>query len=282
MAIKVNLSSVTFGSQGLDLAIQILNLYRYGTLDVPEYFGDHIRSNFSSPTVVFDNGEFFSTGPGQLVQFADFGAVRRAFSGEFDLIEPTLDAIRQLFNLPSNTNTFTGQQLIDSGLLEVSDFRFSFQHVDIDASSSDYLLRTFIFNSQSVQLSTNTTFTFDNGEIRLGNLDLAVRNGTDDFDFVTGGSANIFDLFNGFSLRALGNQLLLENTYDPFRLGEDLDGKDVPIEFEYNGVGRSLSAYDRENFELEQQFTPPRDGNGFDFASRVVFLLLSSPLVMCH
>ena len=72
------------GTINLELVRMIMNIYLYGELERPEYFGDHIRSEFERSIVTFDSAEFMTTGPGRFIEPAMFSVVQRFFSGEFN------------------------------------------------------------------------------------------------------------------------------------------------------------------------------------------------------
>jgi hypothetical protein len=112
------------------------NLFLYGQLTTPPEIFDRITHDVgtaSDTTVQLDMFSFMSTGPGRyaLPSLAPF--VQAFFTG----------------SAPALQGSFTAAQLIALGKATASDFTFSIQQYQIDPSSSDYPLRTYIYNTES-------------------------------------------------------------------------------------------------------------------------------------
>jgi hypothetical protein len=84
-------------------------------------------------------------------------------------------------------------------------FNFSFQHYALDSGSADYAQRTYILNTCSFKIASDTVFVFEQGNFRIENLH--ARAYQDNFDF------------NSDSWAAKLGNLLLKPEIDPYELG---------------------------------------------------------------
>ena len=210
----------------------ITSIYLYGSETPPEYFGDRIRDTKPNFKVKINIEAFFESGPGGVINPARFSAVEKFFDGDFSKPIVIVDGVEQM--------QFSGQELINKGVLSIDDFLLSIQHLFIHIGSNDYASRTYIYNRQSFDLTRETMFVWDeNGALRLEDAGMFVAsdvNDPDNFDFNTDNP-----------LLQIPN-LLLEDRIDPYGLGEDSTGNDVAIIFEYVGNPYLVTNSSGQNF----------------------------------
>lgn len=240
----INNTLLSSDTSDYTLITQILNIYRYGSLDVPEDYVDHIRHVKPEFTVQFSALEFMTTGPGRYVRAADFDAIKKIFDGDLGTPIELLDQLQVLLNDSSKT-VFSKDDLTSSGLFTEGDFLLVTKQTSIDTGSDDYAVRAFIFQTQQFEIADSIMLDLTHGEFNLTNVEVFPTRTGDNFDF---NSTNDWT--------QLGNDFLLEPSFDPYGLGE-LDGEDVKINFEYAGQGKLYNTYVEGDYIAEEASAPP-------------------------
>jgi hypothetical protein len=177
---------------------------------------------------------FMSTGPGRyaLPSLAPF--VQRFFGGG---LPSALQGI---------TGTYTVQQLIDKFHVDPSEFRFSFQQRGWQPNTSDYGLRTYIYNSEGFVLDPNTTFVFDGANSHIDNLKVFAFN--DNFDFNSGSSLAQL-------VAQLGDRVVLNPNIDPYNLADPNHTKrQVIISFTNKQGVAAVQGYNAASYDSDTRF----------------------------
>lgn len=195
------------------------NLFLYGELNKPSDIETRIRPSITPEIIVqIDVGSMMANGaPGDYARASQAKFVQSFFAGQIVGI----------------TGQKTIAQLKSQYGYSASDFQISiYQHL-YDAGGPTHAWRTYVFESQSYNLSDDVVFDFDNNVIT--NLKIAPVG--EDFDFVTGTDrATWFD------------QWILKTEVDPFLIGKKVD-------IEYVGATPVLhSIYTKSQFDQDKSF----------------------------
>ena len=202
-----------------DLSIEVMtSLYLYGTLTPPP-LEERIRSE-GTITVRLDARSFFDTGPGRLALPSLSSAVKGLFegNGKSAAVPPGSYTVSELKSLYGYVD---------------DDFRITLYQSSIDINSSDWMLRSYVYNSEGFRITDDTIFHFGS-EPNVSNL--TVRAFFDNFDFVTN------DI-----LQTIGGDMLLRQPIDPYEIGQTVnisftDGSSLPRTYarsDYdNDIGR--------------------------------------------
>ena len=181
----------------------ITNLFLYGTFDTPESYTSRLRSSSeidALPTDIFgykylsvkvEMQDYIENGPGRYAHASEAKVVQDFFNYNFVVIPPdgsyTKDQIQTMFGYDDD------------------DFAFTIQHLDIDKNSSDYAMRTYIYNNSRFEISDDVIFVVNGTERYIQNMAVHVRD--DDFDF------------NSKWWNQLGDEFYLEDEVDPYEIG---------------------------------------------------------------
>src|SRR3981189_37420 len=120
------------------------NLFLYGDKQTPpEVFGRIRAANTPPTSVQLDQQSFMDTGPGRYAK-ASMAPFVRNFFGFFNGLSGTLPTALQ--NLQGS---YTVAQLESQFGIDKHVFEFAFEQRNIDINSPDYIMRTYIYNSES-------------------------------------------------------------------------------------------------------------------------------------
>ncbi|MDA0780844.1 MAG: hypothetical protein O2942_01090 [Proteobacteria bacterium] len=135
--------------------------------------------------------DYIENGPGRYAHASEAKVVQDFFNYNFVVIPPdgsyTKDQIQTMFGYDDD------------------DFAFTIQHLDIDKNSSDYAMRTYIYNNSRFEISDDVIFVVNGTERYIQNMAVHVRD--DDFDF------------NSKWWNQLGDEFYLEDEVDPYEIG---------------------------------------------------------------
>ncbi len=185
---------------------KMTNIYLYGTKDTPEDYGDRLRTKEqyeNLPEIELDMGTYMGNGPGKYAHAAKAQIVQDFFDSK---------------KLPLGDNSYTKDDLKAKGYTE-SDFIFSIQHRNIDTESSDYAMRTYIYNNSDFEISSKAVFVVKGDERYIENMAVYAR--PDNFDFVSQDDST-----------SAGNKFL-QSQIDPYKIGRkvtiDFKDKSAPV-----------------------------------------------------
>lgn len=223
----------------------ITNLYLYGQVAPPAY-QDRLRSVATPNTTlkIILEPSYFTSGSGQYAYVARSEAVKSVFLGAGIFRQLTLG------------QTYSVADLKGRGATD-ADFRFSFQQVQQGLFEAGYTARTYIYNTQTYEISDDTLFYYNGENSYISNL--SVRPRPEDFDFVTG---------NPLVSQVEG--VLLEGVVDPFRMGRKVlmeylgnpgyynDSLKTYYDItDYNNENAAISATETNLLDALIQATPP-------------------------
>ena len=199
------MTTVTMGTwDNLDI-YTATSLYLYGQETVPSTYEERLRTTTEyaadNPLIVkLDAVSYMQSGAGRYAHASDISFVQDFYAGTISL----------------PPGTYTRQQLIDNHGFELEDFSVGYSQYRTDPNSSDYALRTYVFNSAGFALSADTEFKIHpNGAREITKLALLPLN--DNFDFDTDA-----DNISGVLLQQ-GNENILEPGVDPYGIGQRFD-----------------------------------------------------------
>ena len=202
---------------------KIISLYLYGTETPPSNYEDRLLSDGQSrPTAVVDAFSYMQEGSGRYAYASNAQVVQDFFdeSKTFPVGEWNKDQMQEILGYPSVDHQF-------------DDWHFAITQSEIGSDSSDYGIRSLIYNSTRFFLSEEATFVVnEDGSKYIKNM--AIYPEGDDFNFI-GGSWGAY----------LGN-FYLENEIDPYNIGETVYitfSGDVPME----------SVYTYEDYQQDKQ-----------------------------
>jgi len=239
--------------------VTIMNLYLYGQVDRPEYYGGHIRDNPQTITVEIDSMWVMSDqGPGRFLQPSFFSAIQTFFNGILDVT-----------NLPGFSIqtglSISGADLIAANIYDSTggDFILGFQQSEVASDAlgaqnlQDLDARGFIFNSSSFQLvPEDVIFQFDGNGLPVSVSGLNIRpysdqDNPDNFDFISGSGGN-----------STGNALL-GAMYDPYGLGNT-------VIITYTDTGRDFGSMTLAEFNAAPTEIPQSNATQVAFATEVL------------
>ncbi len=195
------------------LARKVTNLYLYGQDTTPSDLADAslIRPDpvLPEPTLEVNVQDYMQNGGGRFAIGPQFEIVRNFFDPGF--LTP---------DVPPRPEPYTKQEI--AAIFGLDDFGWNMQQLNFQDQTDDYAERTYVFNTQSFQISDDARFVVTpTGERRIFNFAIEPRKDIpDNFDFTGGGP-----------LTNLGNSLLVPKI-DPSGIGRTVKIKyvepDVP------------------------------------------------------
>ncbi len=175
------------------------NLFLYGTENTPANHTDRLRT-----TAEYQDEVIVEL---QMDSYMTTGAGRYAHPSMATFVQDFFNLTNQI-NLPPDR--YTKAQLIANHGYSEDDFKFAFKHYDIDSSSADYTLRTYIYNSAGYEINDDAVFVIENtgsGNIKYVE-NMSVHAFQDNFDFESDNP-----------LTQIGNDFFLGDEIDPYNIG---------------------------------------------------------------
>ncbi len=207
---------------------EITNLYLYGIKSTPPDKVDAalIRLNpLPDPIPVKVNASEYMQGPGRFALAANS------------------DLVKKFFTAPDIPGYTLGQKLSlnktdMADLLGIDSYGIEFNQYNYEDGQDDFAERVYIWNSTSCRLNDEAVFVIEaDGTRHIENLSVVpwVKTIPENFDFEGGGL-----------LTQLGNDLILEDRVDPFRIGRT-------VEFEFTEISSvpTDSFYDYQDYQAE-------------------------------
>ncbi|WP_080639371.1 VWD domain-containing protein [Teredinibacter turnerae] len=221
----------------------ITNLYLYGETTTPADYEERLRSTAEyqdTITVKLDMQAMMESGPGRYASAPQAQFVQDFFEN---------GTIQHPNGSGALVGSHTKAELVDLGFSEDL-FRFDFKQMFLDTGNSDYIYRTYIFNSQLFTLSDDTEFHFSGSTNTNYITDLEVRIFNEDFDFESS------EGITGFLVNSAN--VLLEEIIDPHDIGRTVD-------IEYSGTGSTFTG----NYTLANYNTEKTAFESIDFTEQV-------------
>ena len=197
------------------------SFYLYGTPTPPGDLNDRVRDPHRNVAVVIDAASFMSSGPGRYANPSQVAFVKMLFGPP-----EVLSTWVRKWDIDT-TKTWTVGEIkaiiLRKGGTLGDFFTHSLQQYRLDASSSDYAQRTYIYNSEKFDLSDSTKVNFNTasptGTPYMEDVSFVPQN--DNFDFSGGGQ-----------ITQAGNDIVLKPAIDPQGIG-----RQVGIVFDQNSIG---------------------------------------------
>lgn len=219
-----------------NLTIDVMtNLYLYGTIDTPVSYENRLRSVIeynNIPTVHIEMLTYMTSGPGRYAHASEASFVQKFFNNTpLPFALPDGSYTKSWF-IDNFTVDFMAQGFsYDEATKKASaEFNIQIKHYTIDANSSDYATRTYIYNNASYTISSDAVFVVNGSNRYVQNM--AAHAFDDNFDFNTAdGISNL--------LARQGNKYVLKSEIDPYSIGRTVEivyenKQNVPVDANYD------------------------------------------------